>query len=132
MQGSNTTTLVFLGTCLGFAETALGLLAGLTDANSTWVAAFALGALGLVLAALVLMYWRDPAFLTLSGEQALDLRTIEAVLENVPPELIPAYLRSLSYLTHQEIQLGESEEVGRLEEATAEEAEEIERAYLEM
>ena len=68
MKRANT-TLIFLGSCLVFAEAALGTIAALTDVSPTLVAVFALLALGMVLAALVIMYWRDPAFLTLSGEQ---------------------------------------------------------------
>ena len=66
MRQANKTTLIFLGACLGFAETTLGILANTTNANPTLVAAFAVIALGMVLAALVLMYWREPAFLTFS------------------------------------------------------------------
>ena len=76
MRRANT-TLIFLGSCLVFAEAALGTIAALTDVSPTLVAVFALLALGMVLAALVIMYWRDPAFLTLSGEQAHDLRRLE-------------------------------------------------------
>lgn len=71
MRISNSRPLVFLGTCLAFAETTLGALAGLADADATIVAVFAMASLGMVLLALVMMYWRDPAFLTLTGEQLL-------------------------------------------------------------
>ena len=91
MREANKTTLIFLGTCLGFAEITLGILANLTDADATLVAAFAVIALGMVLTALVAMYWREPAFLTFSGDQALDLRKLEAILERLPPDLMSVY-----------------------------------------
>ena len=86
MGGANTRPLLFLGTCLAFAETVLGILAGLADANATIVAGFAIAALGLVLLTLVFMYWRDPAFLTLSGGQALGLRKLQEVVSKLPPD----------------------------------------------
>jgi hypothetical protein len=52
-----------------------------------------LAALGMVLTALVAIYWRDPAFLTLSGNQALDLRKFEALSRNLPPEIAMTFLR---------------------------------------
>ena len=91
MREANKTTLIFLGTCLGFAEITLGILANWTNADATLVAAFAVIALGMVLAALVVMYWRDPAFLTFRGDQALDLRKLEAILDRLPPELVDVY-----------------------------------------
>jgi hypothetical protein len=132
MRESNSTTLWFLAGCLGFAETALGLLAGLTDANSTIVAGFAFGALAMVLTALVMMYWIDPAFLTLSGAQALALRRLEAVLDNVPPELLRPYLRGLADLPNRDSERGETEEVAGVAETTDEEADEIETARSEL
>lgn len=85
-----------MGTCLGFAEITLGILANSTDADSTLVAAFAVVALGMVLTALVLMYWREPAFLTFSGDQALDLRKLEAIMERMPPELVDVYFGDIA------------------------------------
>ena len=96
MREANKTTLIFLGTCLGFAEITLGILANSTNADATLVAAFAVIALGMVLAALVLMYWREPAFLTFSGDQALDLRRLEAILERMPPELVAIYFDEIA------------------------------------
>ena len=83
MKRANT-TLIFLGSCLAFTEATLGTVAALTDVNPTLVVAFALIALAMVLAALVIMYFRDPAFLTLSGEQAYDLRRLEILNRTLP------------------------------------------------
>ena len=83
MKSANT-TLIFLGSCLLFAESAIGAIAALTDVNPELLAVFALLALGMALAALVIMHWRDPAFLTLSGQQAHDLRRLEILSRNVP------------------------------------------------
>ena len=47
----------------------------------------------MVLTALVAIYWRDPAFLTPSGNQALDLRKFEALSRNLPPEIAMTFLR---------------------------------------
>lgn len=131
MRGTNSTTLWFLGTCLGFAEAALAILAKLTDANATIVAAFALAALAMVLVALVVMYKIDPAFLTLSGAQALDLRRLQALLDeaalaNLPPELQLAHLRSLAALPDRDLEQGETEEFAGEAETIDEEADEIE------
>ncbi|MCY4653613.1 MAG: hypothetical protein OXC95_10675 [Dehalococcoidia bacterium] len=71
-------------------------MANTTNANPTLVAAFAVIALGLVLTALVLMYWREPAFLTFSGDQALDLRKLETILERMPPELVDVYFEDVA------------------------------------
>ena len=126
MGGSNTRPLLFLGTCLAFAETVLGILAGLADANATIVAGFAIAALGLVLLTLVFMYWRDPAFLTLSGEQVLDLRKLQEVVSKLPPDLIQDYLESL---TDADIQRGQPARMAEAVDATAEDAEEIDREF---
>ena len=81
------TTLIFLGSCLLFAEGALGVIAAVTDVAPTLLATFALVALGMVLTALVIMYLREPAFLILSGQQAHDLRKLEILIRGVPPNL---------------------------------------------
>ncbi len=47
----------------------------------------------MVLTALVAIYWRDPAFLTLSGNQTLDLRKFEALSGNLPPDIAMTFLR---------------------------------------
>ena len=104
------TTLIFLASCLAFAEAVLGIIAAITDVNPALVAGFALAALVVVVAALVIMYWRDPAFLTLSGEQSHDLRRLETLLQRLPEQAAPIlanYLGS-SYLR----QVGDSRVVG--------------------
>ena len=55
-----------------------------------------LAALGMVLAALVIMYWRDPAFLTLSGEQAHDLRRLEILTQTLPDQTWPILIDALA------------------------------------
>lgn len=104
------TTLIFLASCLAFAEAALGIIAAITDVNPALVASFALAALVVVVAALVIMYWRDPAFLTLSGEQSHDLRRLETLLQRLPEQAAPilANYLSSSYLR----QVGDSRVVG--------------------
>ena len=81
---------------MGFAETTLGTLAGFADADATLVAVFAMVSLGMVLLALVVMYWRDPAFLTFTGEQAFEFRVLQEILEHPATGRVPSYLRTLT------------------------------------
>lgn len=76
MANSGRTVLVFLGTCLAFAEAGVGVIAALASPNGNLVAGFALLALGMVLLTLAYMYQVNPGFLTLSGEQASVLATL--------------------------------------------------------
>lgn len=87
--------MLFLVTCLGFAETTLGMLASFAGTDGTLAAVFALVSLGLVLLALIAMYFRDPAFLTFSSEQALDVRMMELLRDRLTPELLSEYAVSL-------------------------------------
>lgn len=116
MRDSGTRPLVFLATCLAFAETALGTLAGLTDANATMVAAFAMGSLGMVLLALVSMYFREPAFLTFTGQQALDLRMLQSIVDRGSPELIKQYLDTLIDQGISDVSHGHSGRIANREE----------------
>ena len=121
MGSGNTRPLVFLATCLGFAETALGTLAGFTDADPTMVAIFAMVCLGMVLLALVAMYFREPAFLTFTGEQALSLRMIQEARQTLSPELMNAFLGNL---TERDLSQGQTAKIaGSLQVATEEAAE---------
>ncbi len=91
--------MLFLGTCLGFAETTLGMLASFAGTNGTLAAIFALVSLGMALLSLVAMYFRDPAFLTFSSQQALDLRILQEIVDRVPPDLVVAYIDSINSRT---------------------------------
>ncbi len=84
---------MFLGTCLAFSETTLGMLAKFAGTSGTIAAVFAISSLGMVLLALVAMYWRDPAFLTFSSREALDLRVVQELRHN--PDILSSYLESL-------------------------------------
>ena len=95
MRDGGTRPLLFLVTCLGFAEATLGILATFDRANPNVLAGFALASLGLVLLALVAMYFRDPAFLTFSSEQALDVRMLELLRDRLTPELLSQYANTL-------------------------------------
>ena len=89
------TTLIFLGSCLLFAEGTLGVIAAVTDVDPTLLAIFALVALGMVLTALVTMYLREPAFLILSGDQAHDLRKLEILIRGTPDNLAALIIEDL-------------------------------------
>ncbi len=121
MRDGGTRPLVFLGACLAFAETTLGTLATFAGTSGTLAAVFALVSLGMVLSALVAMYWRDPAFLTFSSREALDLRMLELLRDRLTPELLSLYVQSLRpYGTHRGVTRGrrpgeESEIEGVLE-----------------
>ena len=116
MRGSSTRPLIFLGTCLAFAETALGILASLTDANATVVAAFAVVSLGMVLLSLVAMYFREPAFLAFTGQEALDLRMLQSVVDRGSPELIRQYLDTLIEQGISDVSEGHSRSIASREE----------------
>lgn len=121
MGSGNTRPLVFLATCLGFAETALRTLAGFTDADPTMVAIFAMVCLGMVLLALVAMDFREPAFLTFTGEQALSLRMIQEARQTLSPELMNAFLGNLM---ERDLSQGQTAKIaGSLQVATEEAAE---------
>ena len=63
------------------------MLASFAGTSGTLAAIFALVSLGMVLSALVIMYWRDPAFLTFSSGQALDLRIIQEITDRMQPDV---------------------------------------------
>ena len=52
------------------------MLARFAGTSGTIAAVFAISSLGMVLLALVAMYWRDPAFLTFSSREAFNLGII--------------------------------------------------------
>lgn len=129
MRPSNAKPLVFLATCLAFAEATLGTLAALTDANATIVAVFALISLGMVLLSLVVMYWRDPAFLTFTGEQAFEIRRLQEILRNPATGRVPLYVGTLD---ERDLTQGQSSRVGVALDATEEEANELQREFDEL
>ena len=92
---ANTRPLIFLGTCLGFVETTLVILSNMTGANPTILGSFATASLGMVLLALVGMYFKEPAFLTFTGDQALSLRMIQEASRTLSPDLMEVFLRKL-------------------------------------
>lgn len=79
---------------MGFAEATLGTLAGFANTDPTVAAIFAMVSLGMVLLALVAMYFREPAFLTFTSQQALDLRMVQELRDN--PSLQNVYLNNVS------------------------------------
>lgn len=123
MGSANSKPLVFLATCLGFAETALGTLAGFTDADPTMVAILAMVSLGMVLLALVTMYVREPGFLAFTGEQAYNLRMMQESIGTLPPDLANAVFGNLM---ERDITRGPTAKIAESVEVTSEEAEDVE------
>ena len=66
----------------------------------------------------------DPAFLTFTGQQALDLRRLEVVVGKLPPELIGPYMASLML---QGLQRGQSARIAGTVETTEQDVVELER-----
>ena len=75
------------------------MLASFAGTSGTLAAVFALVSLGMVLSALVIMYWRDPAFLTFNSQQALDLRILQEIVDRVPPDLLVEFIESINSRT---------------------------------
>jgi hypothetical protein len=59
------------------------MLASFAGTSGTLAAVFALVSLGMALLALVAMYFRDPAFLTFDSSQALDLRILQEIRDQL-------------------------------------------------
>ncbi len=102
-----TTALILLGSCLAFAGFALDKIAERTDASAILMAGFALVAIVLVLTALVIMYWRDPAFLTLSGRQAHDIRRLEILVRSIGDQARPIYIDDLASVSSDSVSRSE-------------------------
>ena len=71
------------------------MLASFAGTSGTLAAVFALVSLGMALLALVAMYFRDPAFLTFDSSQSLDLRILQEIRDQLPPDLLSAYVNSI-------------------------------------
>ncbi len=69
------------------------MLASFAGTSGTLAAVFALVSLGMVLLALVLMYFRDPAFLTFDSRQSLDLRIVQELRDQ--PGVLGLYLEGI-------------------------------------
>ena len=50
----------------------------------------------MVLLALLAMYWRDPAFLTVDSDQSLEIRKLQEISRYLPPDLLVEYLSSIN------------------------------------
>ena len=81
---------------MGFAETTLGTLSGFAGLNATLAAIFALSSLGMVLLALVAMYFRDPAFLTFSSREAFNLMILKELKDQMPADLLASFVGSIT------------------------------------
>lgn len=92
---SATTVLIFLGTCLAFAEAALAFIAQKSESNDLLIALFALAALAMVLSTLAFMYWINPGFLTIEGSAASELAIIQTIAARRPEAITPHFLLSL-------------------------------------
>ena len=72
------------------------MLAKFAGTSGTIAAVFAISSLGLVLLALVAMYWRDPAFLTFSSREAFNLMVLKELRGQMPPELLASFIDSIT------------------------------------
>lgn len=72
------------------------MLAKFAGTSGTIAAVFALVSLGMVLSALVAMYWRDPAFLTFSNKEAFNLMLLKELKGQLPPELLASFIDSIT------------------------------------
>ena len=88
--------MILLGSCLAFAGFALDKIAEFPDVSAMLLVSFALAAILLVLTALVIMYWRDPAFLTMSGQQAHDIRRLEILISGMGEQTRLTYVDDLA------------------------------------
>lgn len=127
MENTTKTALVFLGTCLGFAEASLGAIVGLSDANGNLIAVFALAALGMVLFTLCFMYKSNPGFLTLAGQQASDLAMLQSILLSRPELVTPEFMKSFMSGNLAQGETGRIDE-GPVVASRETEAEELEKA----
>jgi len=92
---SATTVLWFLVGCLTFTETFLGFFLERTDVDPLPVLIIGVVALGLILGTLLLMYLREPAFLTLEGKDASKLTIILALIRGYGPALPTEIIRMI-------------------------------------
>lgn len=124
-----TSVLVFLGSCLFFAE-ALAGVAGAVDKqlSGIWVLAFGTINLAFVVGALLFMFWYKPEFLAAERGDVVMLRAIEAVISHKDPRLVRELIRNMDWKRVTDVQTlpdVEKEEAS----SAADEREEIENLH---
>jgi len=96
--GKPTSVLVFLGSCLLFAESLAGVARYLDKSMSgLWVLAFGTINLVLVVGALLFMFWYKPEFLTAERGDIVMLRAIEAIVAHNDPKLVRELIRKVDW-----------------------------------
>ncbi len=92
-----TTVLIFLATCLAFAEALAGIAGSLNpQASPIWILLFGTINLILVLTSLLYMFWKKPEFLVAERQDLVPLAAIQAILQQNDPKLMRELLKSLN------------------------------------
>jgi len=93
-----TSVLVFLGSCLFFAEALAGVAKAVDkDLSGVWVLVFGTVNLSIVVGALLFMFWYKPEFLTAERGDVVQLRAIEAIIAQNDVKLVKELIRVVDW-----------------------------------
>lgn len=93
-----TSVLIFLGTCLAFAEALVGVVARYeAQLSGIWVLAFGTLNLLIVLGSLLIMFFKNPQFLIAERRDLIPLRILEAIRNQDNPKLIEVLVKKLRW-----------------------------------
>lgn len=93
-----TSVLVFLGSCLFFAEALVGVASAVDkQLSGIWVLAFGTINLVFVVGALLFMFWYKPEFLAAERGDVVLLRAIEAVISHKDPKLVRELIQNIDW-----------------------------------
>jgi len=97
MGKAGRSVLWFLGACMAFTQAVIGTVArAYTGIDGSWVLLFGFMCLTIVLTALVIMFVRNPAFITAERGDLVPLSLIQQVARGNNPELLKELLKSIS------------------------------------
>jgi hypothetical protein len=93
-----TSVLVFLGSCLFFAEALAGVAKAVDkELSGVWVLIFGTVNLGVVVGALLFMFWYKPEFLTAERGDVVQLRAIEAIIAQNDVKLVRELIKNMDW-----------------------------------
>jgi hypothetical protein len=93
-----TSVLVFLGSCLFFAETLAGVAKAVDkELSGVWVLVFGTVNLCIVVGALLFMFWYKPEFLTAERGDVVQLRAIEAIIAQNDVKLVRELIKNMDW-----------------------------------